>query len=127
MPFDDDLEQVFTWEAKVREEDQGSDASSDPGMPALDDPESLLLVEGEDPEGMLDDSPARLEWLRQKRDENEENEHLDRIMAMIGHERVKAHFLAVKERMAIAQRWQEDVKALSFNLVLNKGNQTGEF
>lgn len=45
---------------------------------------------GDDPEehdgSSLDNSPARLEWLRQKREENEENEYLDRLsMAIIFH------------------------------------------
>jgi hypothetical protein len=50
---------------------------------ADEDREWTDRVFGDDPEerdgSYLDDSPARLEWLRQKREENEENEHLDRL------------------------------------------------
>jgi hypothetical protein len=68
------------------------------------------LVEDEDPESMMDDSPSRLEWLRLKREDNQENVHLDRIMSMVGHEKIKAHFLAMKMRMDMAKRWKVDVE-----------------
>ncbi|KAG8161886.1 hypothetical protein KVR01_008873 [Diaporthe batatas] len=51
------------------------------------------------PEDVDDDSPSRREWLRQKRENNEENKFLDQLMAMVGLEEVKAHFLAVKARV----------------------------
>lgn len=129
-PFDDlDGKEIFPCEPDIDEDaqDSGSDASSDSGMPAREDqPESLTLGEGfEDPEDMLDESPARLAWLRQKRDENAQNEHIDRIMSMIGREQVKAHFLAIKERVDVARRWGEDTRALNFNLVLHGSENDG--
>lgn len=117
MPFEGEIEEAFAWELG-----EGSE-----GMPALESPESLILVEGEEPEDMLDDSPSRLEWLRQKRDDAAQNEHLDRVMAMIGHERVKEHFLAVKERASIAGKWNEDPRDLKLNLVLYEGQDIGWF
>ncbi|KAJ0385862.1 hypothetical protein COL922a_005567 [Colletotrichum nupharicola] len=56
---------------------------------------------GMKPEDIDDDSPSRLEWLRQKQEENEKNEHLDQLMTMVGLENVKAHFLAVKARVKV--------------------------
>lgn len=117
MPFEGEIEEAFAWELG-----EGSE-----GMPALESPESLILVEGEEPEDMLDDSPSRLEWLRQKRDDAAQNEHLDRVMAMIGHERVKEHFLAVKERASISGKWNEDPRDLKLNLVLYEGQDIGWF
>jgi hypothetical protein len=117
LPFEGQIEKVFSREL-------GDDSE---GMSALDSPDSLILVEGEKPEGMLDDSPSRLEWLRQKRDESERNEHMDRVMAMIGHERVKEHFLAVKERVALARKWNEDPRSLNLNFVLHEGQAIGWF
>ncbi|KXH63400.1 hypothetical protein CSAL01_10850 [Colletotrichum salicis] len=51
------------------------------------------------PEDVDDQSPSRLEWLRQKREDNEKNTYLDQIMSMVGMENVKALFLAVKARV----------------------------
>lgn len=132
MPFENEIEEVFQWKlgggshesASVKEASGSASSTSD--MPPLDAPESLILAEGYDPEDMFDDSPSRLEWLRQKRDEAEQNEHLDRVMTMIGHEQIKAHFLAVKERMAMVRKWNEDPRGLRLNLVLHKGPDIGE-
>lgn len=124
MPFGDEIEEVFYFDIATSDQ---SETSSDSGMPALGSLESVILIDGEQPEDMLDDSPSRLKWLRQKRDEAEQNEHLDRIMTMIGNEHVKAHFLAVKDRMAAAQKWNEDPKDLKFNLVLRGCQDIGGF
>lgn len=83
------------------------------------------LVEDEDPESMMDDSPSRLEWLRLKREDNQENVHLDKIMSMVGHEKVKAHFLAMKMRMDMAKRWKVDVEEPKADLILYGNDGTG--
>lgn len=108
MPFEGEIGKVFFCE-------RGDDSK---GITAPESPQSFILVEGEEPEGKLDDSPSRLEWLQQKRDDAEQNEHLDRVMAVTGHERVKEHFLAVKERATQTRKWNEDPRSLKLNLVL---------
>ncbi|KAK8115636.1 hypothetical protein PG984_012138 [Apiospora sp. TS-2023a] len=85
-----------------------------------------VLLEDNDSDAMLDESPSRQEWLSQKRERNEHNEHLDRIMSMVGHEQVKAHFLDVKARVEAAKRWGEDVKSLKFDLILHGSDGTGK-
>ncbi|KAK1691446.1 hypothetical protein BDP55DRAFT_265128 [Colletotrichum godetiae] len=55
------------------------------------------------PEDVDDRSQSRLEWLRQKREDGEENPYLDQVMSMVGLENVKAHFLAVKARVRESQ------------------------
>lgn len=85
------------------------------------------LLDDQDPDAVLDDSPARLEWLTQKRELNEKNEHLDRMMAMVGHEEVKAHFLTVKTKVEVAKRWGEDMKDLDLDLTLHGHSGTGMF
>lgn len=133
MSLGDEIEEVFNcelgenYDSVNRTRADQSETSSESGMPALESLESMILIDGEEPEDMLDDSPSRLKWLRQKQDEAEQNEHLDRIMTMIGNEDVKAHFLAVKERMAVAKKWNEDPRKLKFNLVLHEGQRIGVF
>jgi len=92
-----------------------------------DDDWAESMLDDQDPESAPDDSPARFEWLTQKREENEKNEYLDRIMAMVGHEEVKAHFLAVKAKVDVAKRWGEDMKELDLDLILHGNHGTGDF
>lgn len=47
-------------------------------------------------------------------------------VSMIGHENVKHHFLAIKERVGIAKRWNEDIKTLKLDLVLHGRDGTGK-
>ncbi|VUC35400.1 unnamed protein product [Clonostachys rosea] len=77
-----------------------------------------VLFDENDPKAMEDDSPSRLEWLRLKREDNKKNVHLDKIMSMVGHENVKAHFLAMKMRMDMAKRWKVDVEEPKADLIL---------
>jgi hypothetical protein len=91
-----------------------------------EEPWSDSLMPLEEPESMDDDSPSRLEWLRQKRENGAENKHLDHIMGMIGHEPIKAHFLWVKERVALAKQWNEVLKELNLDLVIYGSDGTGE-
>ncbi|KAI1108453.1 P-loop containing nucleoside triphosphate hydrolase protein [Nemania sp. NC0429] len=85
-----------------------------------------LLFEDDASEAIHDESQAQQQWLRQKREGNEQNVFLDRIMSMVGHEQVKTHFLDVKARMEGARRWGEDVKGLDFDLVLHGKDGTGK-
>ncbi|KAG5758311.1 hypothetical protein H9Q72_013557 [Fusarium xylarioides] len=84
-----------------------------------------LIIEADDDfESLIDKSPSQLEWLRQKRDGNEKNEH---IMSMVGHENVKAHFMAVKHKVDDAKRSNKILNDCSFDLVLHSNDGTGEF
>ena len=84
------------------------------------------LVRDVAPERIIDDSPSRKEWLRQKRERGEKNQYLDQMMSMVGHEEVKAHFLFVKERYEMAKRWGEDLDQLDHHLVLQGKAGTGK-
>ncbi|KAF4452058.1 nfx1-type zinc finger-containing protein 1 protein [Fusarium austroafricanum] len=84
------------------------------------------LIKHVDPELIDDESPSRLEWLRQKRENGEENVIMDEIMSMIGIEEVKSHFLRVKERVEIAKRWKEDMRNIKLDMVLHGDDGTGK-
>lgn len=76
-------------------------------------------------EDVDDNSPSRLEWLRQKRDENERNVYLDQLMTMVGLENVKAHFLAVKAKFKAGKQAHAGHK-LRLHLVLHGKDGTGK-
>lgn len=76
------------------------------------------------PEDVDDNSPSRLEWLRQKREDNEQNQFLDQLMSMVGQEKVKAHFLAVKARVKASEGSVAD--KLRLHLVLQGKDGTGK-
>ncbi|KAJ0270442.1 hypothetical protein COL940_011676 [Colletotrichum noveboracense] len=80
---------------------------------------------GMKPEDIDDDSPSRLEWLRQKQEENEKNVHLDQLMIMVGLENVKAHFLAVKARVKASKQTGDEHQKLRLHLVLHGNDGTG--
>ena len=82
-------------------------------------------IEHKDLVSMDDDSPSRQEWLRQKREENEQNEFLDAIMSLVGQESFKAHCLWVNDRWKIAKRWEEDTKSIKLDLMLRGQDETG--
>ncbi|WKT45181.1 CbxX/CfxQ [Fusarium oxysporum f. sp. vasinfectum] len=86
----------------------------------------LLLDDDYDFETAIDKSPSQQEWSRQKREENQQNVYLDRIMSMAGHEQVKAHFLAVKEKVDTAKRWNRSIKDWTFDLLIHGRNETGK-
>ncbi|KAJ0276262.1 hypothetical protein Brms1b_011587 [Colletotrichum noveboracense] len=81
---------------------------------------------GMKPEDIDDDSPSRLEWLRQKQEENEKNVHLDQLMIMVGLENVKAHFLAVKARVKASKQTGDEHQKLRLHLVLHGNDGTGK-
>ncbi|EXL56018.1 hypothetical protein FOCG_03731 [Fusarium oxysporum f. sp. radicis-lycopersici 26381] len=86
----------------------------------------LLLDDDYDFETAIDKSPSQQEWSRQKHEENQQNVYLDRIMSMVGHEQVKAHFLAVKEKVDTAKRWNRSIKDWTFDLLIHGRNGTGK-
>ncbi|KAJ9421453.1 hypothetical protein FOXG_18915 [Fusarium oxysporum f. sp. lycopersici 4287] len=86
----------------------------------------LLLDDDYDFETAIDKSPSQQEWSRQKCEENQQNVYLDRIMSMVGHEQVKAHFLAVKEKVDTAKRWNRSIKDWTFDLLIHGRNGTGK-
>ncbi|GCB17518.1 stage V sporulation protein K [Aspergillus awamori] len=72
---------------------------------------------------MDDDSPSRLEWLRQKRlparpqpskNEKRLERLMDRVMCLIGQESVKAQFLAIKARIEAGKSRGEDFKKVHY-------------
>ncbi|CAG2002902.1 unnamed protein product [Fusarium graminearum] len=63
--------------------------------------DSLLLKE-EDFESIADKSLSQVEWSRRKREESQQNEPLDRVMCMIGHE----------------ESWNKNLNDWSFDIVL---------
>lgn len=83
--------------------------------------DDALLLEHEDFESIADKSPSQIEWSRRKRDENQRNEHLDRLMCMIGHEEVKAFFLSIMDKVKILKLWDKNLNDWGFDLVL-EGN-----
>ncbi|PCD34774.1 hypothetical protein AU210_007371 [Fusarium oxysporum f. sp. radicis-cucumerinum] len=84
----------------------------------------LLLDDDYDFETAIDKFPSQQEWSRQKHEENQQNVYLDRIMSMVGHEQVKAHFLAVKEKVDTAKRWNRSIKDWTFDLLIHGRNGT---
>lgn len=114
--FDDEISDQEKENIEEEEEKRKHEGSEDWVTAELPD---------EDLESMTDDSPSRLEWLRQKKEEDQKNEHLDSLMSMVGLEPVKARFLEVKERVAAAKRWGEDMKDVKLDLVICGQEGTG--
>lgn len=72
------------------------------------------------------DSPSRIEWLRQKDVEGAENNCIDSLMAMVGLEEVKAHFLRMKARIETARRQSVDMSKERFGVALVGNPGTGK-
>ncbi|CAH0055480.1 unnamed protein product [Clonostachys solani] len=106
--------------------DSGDNPEPNKDQVAINEDWSESLFDDEDLELMLDNSPSRLEWLRRKREKDEKNEHLDQLMSMVGLEQIKAHFLAVKDRVDTAKRWEEDMKSINLDLILEGNDGTGK-
>ncbi|KAH7134637.1 P-loop containing nucleoside triphosphate hydrolase protein [Dactylonectria estremocensis] len=88
-----------------------------------DDNES---IDGLDPEDCQDESPARIEWLRQKTVEKAENKHLDRLMSLPGIEEAKGFFLHAKAKIQAATRRETDMKKENFDAVFMGNQGTGK-
>ncbi|KAK2007331.1 hypothetical protein LZ32DRAFT_52805 [Colletotrichum eremochloae] len=85
-----------------------------------------FVVSDMKPEDVDDNSPSRLKWLRQKGEDNEQNPYLDQLMAMVGLEKVKAHFLAVKDRVKASSSTDPGLAKLRLHLVLHGKDGTGK-
>ncbi|KAK1497388.1 hypothetical protein CCUS01_13175 [Colletotrichum cuscutae] len=103
-------------------------SDSDSHSKSVDDASSWAesAVSDVNPEDVDDDSPSRLEWLRQKREDNEKNPHLDQLMSLVGLENVKAHFLAVKARVKESKGTDPGLSKLRLHLVLHGKDGTGK-
>ncbi|KAF5008081.1 hypothetical protein FDECE_5630 [Fusarium decemcellulare] len=83
-------------------------------------------IDGLEPEKCEDESPARLEWIRQKEVEKAENKYLDRLMSLPGLEEAKAFFLHAKAKVQAAQRRETDFKKENFDAVFMGNEGTGK-
>jgi hypothetical protein len=115
------------------EDGNGSDSEDSDSAGAVNTKEEKeltwteILIEADDDfESVIDKSSSQLEWLRQKQHENQKNEYLDCILSMVGHEHVKAHFLAVKDKVDIGKRCGKSLDDWSYDLVLHGNDGTGE-
>ncbi|KAI9888232.1 MAG: hypothetical protein M1814_000943 [Vezdaea aestivalis] len=75
---------------------------------------------------LLQDSPSRDEWERQKRVEGAANDALDSLMAMTGLEEVKRQVLAIKDKIDTSARQGIDLKDERFGIVLLGNPGTGK-
>ncbi|GLB05448.1 hypothetical protein AtubIFM57258_000734 [Aspergillus tubingensis] len=84
---------------------------------------------------MDDESPSRLEWLRQKRllaglqlSKNEQRLErlMDRVMCLIGQENIKAQFLALKARIEADKARGEDFKNAHHDIMITGSIGTGK-
>jgi hypothetical protein len=124
---DEDVNQDISKKKKKEEGNSSTNGMEDGFFNDHADWAEILISDDELDSGGPEESHARLEWLTQKRECNEENEYLDQIMAMVGHEKVKEHFLAVKARIDVAKRWNEDIKTINMDLFLQGNDGTGRF
>ncbi|KAH0556353.1 hypothetical protein GP486_005723 [Trichoglossum hirsutum] len=72
-----------------------------------------------------DDSPSRLEWLRQRRKERASNKYIDKVMEMVGREDIKSHFLKMKARIETAKRQQVNILEEHFSTAFFGNPGTG--
>ncbi|KAK7415964.1 hypothetical protein QQX98_005537 [Neonectria punicea] len=91
-----------------------------------DDDSDNDSIDGLDPEDCDDESPARIEWLRQKTVEKAENKYLDRIMSLPGLEESKAFFLHAKAKIQAATRRETDMKKENFDAIFMGNQGTGK-
>ncbi|KAF5022581.1 hypothetical protein F66182_5367 [Fusarium sp. NRRL 66182] len=83
-------------------------------------------IDGLEPEKSQDESPSRLEWLRQKEVEKAENKYLDRIMSLPGLEEAKAFFLHAKAKVKASQRRETSFRKENFDAVFMGSEGTGK-
>ncbi|RDW71858.1 hypothetical protein BP5796_07892 [Coleophoma crateriformis] len=73
-----------------------------------------------------ENSPSKIEWQRQKDQENANNPAIDKIMDMVGLEDVKAQVLRIKAKIETAIRQGTDLKRERLGLVLLGNPGTGK-
>jgi DNA replication protein DnaC len=93
---------------------------------SLNDKSDTESIDGVSPEDCQDDSPSRLEWLRQKRVEYAENKHLDRLMSLPGLEEVKSLFLHTKAKIQAATRRGTALRQENFDIAIIGNEGTGK-
>lgn len=91
-----------------RSEEVLSETTSETSSASSSDTESETSLE-ENPEDIQDESPSRLEWIRQKQEEGAVNREIDKMMCLIGRENVKAELLHSKAVIEGRQRRDEDL------------------
>ncbi|TLD22749.1 hypothetical protein PspLS_07611 [Pyricularia sp. CBS 133598] len=91
-------------EENIPPESENGEEGEDPE--AEEEAESCL---GNIPEDLDDDSPSRLEWLRQKKEEGAVSDALDQAMCLIGLEEVKSELLQGKAAIEARRRRGEDL------------------
>ncbi|GKZ37686.1 hypothetical protein AbraIFM66950_009368 [Aspergillus brasiliensis] len=86
-------------------------------------------------EDVNDESPSRLEWLRQKRllarpqpsrNEQRLERLMDRVMCLVGQENVKAQFLAFRARIEAGISRGEDLKKAHRDIIITGNIGTGK-
>lgn len=85
---------------------------------------STVALDGSPP--VLPPSPAEAEWIRQKQAEDAENTHIDKLMSMVGLEKVKWQFLEIKAELETSQRQGVSMDKKNLNAVLLGNPGTGE-
>ncbi|KAF7562534.1 hypothetical protein G7046_g1615 [Stylonectria norvegica] len=136
------------------EDDEDSSAVVDEGPPVLAEPAFLDLckqmelllddlessnseldelknsdnesLDGLSPEDCEDESPSRIEWLRQKKIEFAENKYLDRIMSVPGLEEAKSFFLHAKAKAQAVERRETSLEKENFDAVFTGNEGTGK-
>ncbi|TAQ88242.1 hypothetical protein B7494_g3417 [Chlorociboria aeruginascens] len=71
-------------------------------------------------------SPSKTEWQRQKDQENAHNPAIDKIMDMIGLDKVKSQVLNIKSKVDTSKRQRTDLRRERFGLVLLGNPGTGK-
>lgn len=77
-------------------------------------------------EGVADDAQLRREWLRRKQEDKVENEHLDKLMMMVGLENAKAYFLDIHAAAHPARGQYEDLRNVVLDTVIMGNPGTGK-
>jgi hypothetical protein len=91
-----------------------------------DDDSDTASIDGIEPEDCEDESPSRIEWIRQKEVEKAENKYLDRLMSVPGLEEAKSFFLNAKARFRASERRETDIKNENFDAVFTGHQGTGK-
>ncbi|EOD43102.1 putative aaa family protein [Neofusicoccum parvum UCRNP2] len=71
------------------------------------------------------ESPAKKEWERQKGNEGAENEFVDKLMELVGLEKVKRQVLEIRDKIEVYEQQGADVKG-RFNAVFQGNPGTGK-
>jgi hypothetical protein len=114
-------EKVTSDEGGSHKENSIGDQKNDAPLPELlalpeETDEELAFLNGVDLDQINDDSPSRLERMKMKRENGEENKFIDQLMAMQYLENVKRHFLKTKF-IETLRRQGVDITTESFNAI----------